>query len=533
MSGYLKYTPAQRLAWGRKMAVAKAVKNAGPVSGFGAYRNVASSARRAPRMVRKPARSQRTRRGIKGRGDYDMDTGSIRAGDYSHPSYHTPGSHNYKYHPSRFEGYGDYKEKKEKGSIGQRVGGAIGSGLGKGVELLIRGLTGFGDYHVAQNSLMDGGLSPPQIINSSNHGGFIVRHREYVGDINASVLFNLTSFPLNPGIASSFPWLSTVAAAFEQYKWRGVVWEFKSLSSDAVLSAATSSALGSVIIATEYNSLNANFPNKAAMNNHEFGNESKPSCDFLHPVECARSLTSVDLLYVRSGAIPAGADIRLYDLGKTEIATVGMQAASGVAGSCWVTYECELYKPQLPEPGVFDPLSDHFKISGATAAKPMLTNVAAIGNTIDGTIANGGDTYVFPPGLKEGQFMIFYNMEGTVASINIPAVTISAFGCSVSTIFKNGTAYLTQVPNATGTNTLLTFTAVVSLFQENASVVVNMSGALPTGAIVGDFIVTQLPDLMQLEQSDAPAVVDDASIEDEDEIPDAIVRFLKRKGIKL
>ena len=49
------------------------------------------------------------------------------------------------------------------GPIGEAIGTMIGGKLGHLVEKII----GFGDYRIQQNSLMKGGMSPAQVVNSS------------------------------------------------------------------------------------------------------------------------------------------------------------------------------------------------------------------------------------------------------------------------------------------------------------------------------------------------------------------------------
>lgn len=440
------------------------------------------------------------------------------------------------------KGYGAYssekKEKKEKGGIGERIGSTLGAGIGKGVHMLVKHLTGFGDYNVEYNSLMEGGLSPPEIVNSSKEGGIIVRHREYLGDINATTAFTLQAYQLNPGLVDSFPWLSTVASAFEQYKWRGVVFEYISLSSDAILSASTSSALGAVIMATEYNSLNDNFPNKAAMENHEFANSRKPSLNFMHPVECKKSLTSVDLLYVRAGDIPANADIRLYDLGKTEIATVGMQATSGVAGELWVTYEVELYKPQLASGVVPDnqlPKTDHFTIG--TVALPGNTPFGSVTplspsytNNLGGVITSSGTqgTYTFPPAAVGETFQIMYICAGGSVTIADPAVSI--YGGTLVQMYKNNTVTSVQ-PDSGSIGGLYVYIATVKPTTSTCSIKIDGGGfALLPSAALCDFYVNSMPGNVAEEEDS------ETSVEEVPPVPvisDEVRKYLELKGIKL
>lgn len=73
---------------------------------------------------------------------------------------------------------------------------------------------------------------------------FRISHREYVGDVvsGPSNSFTYKTYSLNPGNSSLFPWLSVISENFESYKFHGLVFEFKSMSADALNS--TNTALG-------------------------------------------------------------------------------------------------------------------------------------------------------------------------------------------------------------------------------------------------------------------------------------------------
>lgn len=364
-----EYTPAQKAAFAKKMAAARAAK-----------------ANKGPRGPKRPYTKKTTEGNI----------GSILGGTIG-------------------------------GALGGPAGSALGTVLGKGAHQLFTHLTGFGDYQINGNTLLDGGMSPPMIKNAVDKGGVIVRHREYLQDIDSTVLFTRLNFPINPGLPGTFPWLSTVASCFEEYKFRGLVFEFKSLSSDAVLSSATSSALGAVIMATDYNVLNPLFANKSQMENYEFANSAKPSLSFCHPVECKKSQTPNIPLYVRTPATAlAGSDQRLYDLGMFQVATVGMQAASGVAGEIWCTYEIEFYKPRLtPAPAT---LTDHFELQGTINGTNPFGTTAAIakGVSIGGSVSPlSTPDYQFPLSVTPGDlFQLSYlNVGATGAAITAPLVT--------------------------------------------------------------------------------------------------------------
>lgn len=396
MSNYDRYTEAQRKAWGAKMRAAKAAKA-------------------------KPPRGRR----VKGYGDYQ----------YPYPpQYYAPSPGITKAKAPR--------TKKSNKSIGQKVGGAIGAGIGLGAEQLVRWLTGLGDYEIKQNALLKEELPP--MINKSNKGGTLIRHREYLGDIVTSSVagqFNNTVYPLNPGLDTTFPWLSQIAANYEQYSLEGVIFEFRSMSADALNS--TNTALGSVIMATEYDSLQPDFTNKAEMENHEFGASCKPSCDMLHPIECAPRQTTITELYTRSGANPSGSDIRLYDWGKFQIATTGFQGTSVNIGELHVTYQVRLLKARMfSSLGSFNGSYSSYTENGVSASVPLDDlNTNAIYDTIGMSIDPVGNTIGFPIlSLPQTYYCtLLWQRNGGSASANVTFPTFSFTNCISYQLSPNNT----------------------------------------------------------------------------------------------
>lgn len=228
------------------------------------------------------------------------------------------------------------------GSMFGPIGGIAGTAVGG----ILDHLSGRGSYKLKKNTIAFGGTGPPTF--SHEGDGVVLVHREFLANVTSpGSSFALTAYPINPGIFGSFPYLSTVANSFEEYIMEGLVYEFKTTSATAV--SSTNTALGVVIAATNYDPLDPLFQSKVQMEAYEFANSAVPCQSFLHPVECARNQTPLDTHFLRSGAIPTGADIRMYDLGTFQIATSGQQATS-VVGELWVTYHVRLLKPKLPNP---------------------------------------------------------------------------------------------------------------------------------------------------------------------------------------
>lgn len=376
---------------------------------------------------------------------------------------------------------------------GGPISSAVGSFLGGKIGHLIEKITGFGDYKIQSNSIMRGGMTAPQIINTTNKGGVVVRFREYLQDVPATIVFTNNVFYLNPGQQKTFPWLSTFAKNWQQYRWRGLIFEFGSTSSDAVLSSATSSALGTISMATDYDVLDTNYTNKREMLNTVFANSSKPSCSFIHPIECKRSQTPISVQYVRTGDYPEGGDPRMYDLGKFQIATEGMQAATGSIGELWVTYEVEFFKQQLGSAAY----TDMFAFSTVTAPFWLgtLQPTKLAGSTIGGTIGSDGTNsyYELPSYIAGGKYLFTYWVSGVSATIGICSPSVS--NGSLVDLWNAG-ASLLQFPAAGTSASGLMVQFVVEVSSSLCRVTFGTAN-VPTVANNGNLLVTLIAPNLQ------------------------------------
>lgn len=233
---------------------------------------------------------------------------------------------------------------------GSFLGGLVGMpGLGKSAGGLVSNILGLGDYEIKENVFMEGRL--PQVVNVPKAGGTVIRFQEYLSDIYTTAdianpdAFNIQTFLINAANPVTFPWLSQIAQNYEQYSFEGLLFQFKSTSADALNS--TNTALGSVMLATQYDVADDVFATKAEMLNYEYSNSIKPSDCCMHMIECAPGQTPVSELYTLNGAQPANTDARLFHLGRFAIATVGFQAANVNIGELHVTYQVRLMKPKI------------------------------------------------------------------------------------------------------------------------------------------------------------------------------------------
>lgn len=244
--------------------------------------------------------------------------------------------------------------------IGSAIGGMYGGNTGATIGEKIGGLAhyvgrifGSGDYDVSAapttNSLFKGSGKLPYEANLSfGERSVRIKHKEYISDVlSASSVnsFSANNYQVNPGLAATFPWLSQIAPSYTSYKWHGLVVEFKSTSADSLNS--TNTALGTVIMATDMNAttFTAAFLNKQEMLNYQGSVATKPSHSALMGIECDPRDIPMSKLYTRTGAVPAGSDIRMSDMCSFAIATQGFQAANVNVGELYVIYDIELFFP--------------------------------------------------------------------------------------------------------------------------------------------------------------------------------------------
>lgn len=310
------------------------------------------------------------------------------------------------------------------------AGGAVGVAAGK----MIARITGFGDYKVERNSVSNGNSVPTF---RSGGEGMRICHREFLSDVMGSVGFSNTVYPLNPGLITTFPWLSLLAANFEEYDFHGLVFEYRPSSGTAV--SATSSALGIVILATDYDAANVPFTNKQQMESYEFSTSTVPFTACIHPVECARGRNVLNNLYTRTGSIPVNTDIRMYDAGNFQIAAVGMQSAYTV-GELWVSYDVSLNKPRLP---ASVPRAAYSRMR----ANPPATAVAAGPYGTSGLLIATDSNLGITPSSTNG-FYIPFAGKYFIVSLFKSATTITNVTTSIGTNLSAGANLLNNNTNS-------------------------------------------------------------------------------------
>lgn len=206
-------------------------------------------------------------------------------------------------------------------------------------------------------------------------GAIVIRHTEFVADIfgPADSFFNL-SYPLNPGMEKTFPWLSQVAQNFEEYEFKQLIFTYTSTITD--IGASSNGQCGTITMATDYNANHKPFADKAEMLAYAHSHSTKTTQNMIHGVECDPNKTSgAPRKYVRAFDLSNNEDLKSYDLGIFEvgIANIPNDLISQSLGELRVTYSVVLRKPKLF-------VSRGLGISKDFFVTPSKTTTGAVGN---------------------------------------------------------------------------------------------------------------------------------------------------------
>lgn len=252
----------------------------------------------------------------------------------------------------------------------------------------------------------------PQV--SSTRSGMSIRHIERILTVNGSTEFSLTQFSCNPGLDSSFPWLSAIATRFEKYKFRSLKFHY---------TPAAATAAGSVLLVFDFDPMD---PAPAsvidAMTYHDFAQTpiwqyATLGCD----------LRSGDMLPQKNTRFaPIAFDLNNYDVGNLFVITSGC-ADTNPIGYVEVEYTVDFMIHQISgasPSGVDDSwtsnsvgslhldsdIQDVVGSASVIVGTPAVTNKSKDGNQTD-IIHN------WPSGLRANAWKFTKNWYGTLTGV--------------------------------------------------------------------------------------------------------------------
>lgn len=368
--------------------------------------------------------------------------------------------------------------KKSSGfleGLGQKAGGFLGNLASKWL--------GMGEYEISQNSI----LKPSNVpVMHSFDNSVRLTHKEYLQDITATNAFSNQSFSINAGLSGTFPFLSALAQNYEKYIIHGLCFTFISNSANALNS--TNTALGSIIMACDYNALDSSFQTKQDALATTFSVSGKPSDNLTLAVECDPKIVGEVKKFVRSGSISgvSNASLNNYDWGNFQIMSQGQQATS-IVGELHVSYDIELIFPQSSVPRGLNLKVAKFHLNSLSNSNMLGGSQTTILNTLGVVLTS---TSITMPANSYG----LYNMEYVVLGDNTASLALTITNTSnvedVNTFDDSG---VNEVGNAGTTSVSLIKIYSFKLTDPTASGVITLSSAtLPANPTSGDLMITQI-----------------------------------------
>jgi hypothetical protein len=178
--------------------------------------------------------------------------------------------------------------------------------------------------------------STPKIFNGKRM--IRVSHRELVSTISGNLTFGVNQYYLNPGLSATFPWLSTIAGSFEQYRFSRLRFHY--------VTRAPTSYKGSILMAPDYDALDAIPSSEIIASQMDGAVEDSPWKEQNLNLNVSDMFPMGPRKYIRTGLI-SSTDLKTYDAGQVFVCAVTCDDVNAI-GKLWVDYEVELHIPQNP-----------------------------------------------------------------------------------------------------------------------------------------------------------------------------------------
>lgn len=241
----------------------------------------------------------------------------------------------------------------------------------------------------------------PQV--SSTADSCHIRHRELISLVVGTDPYNVSTVPINPGLKSSFPWLSLMAQGWEEYAFNSLKFIY--------VSRTNSVTVGSFMMAFDYDAADAAPQTEEIITNYAGMVDNMPWVNF----ECHAQKNSLNGFvkrhYLRTGPVSPNLDIKTYDVANFFFATSAGGPDSPLNwGKLYVEYDVNFYIPQLPSTGV-PPFGGSIVAGGGGITPAVPFGPAPQVNPSASGISMGTDSTLTL--LNPGSYVLSYQFEGT------------------------------------------------------------------------------------------------------------------------
>jgi len=282
----------------------------------------------------------------------------------------------------------------------------------------------------------------------------VVANEEFVGAVTVAAQpnFNNTPYPINPGQALLFPWLSKQAAQWEKYQFRKLEFFYRREVSEF----ATAGQAGKVIFSVDFDASDPPPASKQQMEDTIPHRDAMPCENFSLDLP-ARELHGSNMLakYVRIAGLPGGSDIKTYDVGNLNVATQGVTSNVEV-GELRVRYVCEFMVPVL-ENSAGAPANNQValfsqsNVASSATGVPFNPAIATVETNGLGAVNNNGGN----PGnilLPAGNYLVDVDVSCVQSATGLALLTtgqITVFGTPDSPLMTCGIPGVATMQTAT------------------------------------------------------------------------------------
>lgn len=282
-------------------------------------------------------------------------------------------------------------------------------------------------------------FATPQLVRepkiNSSRAGTTITHREFLGDVTGSVAFDIDkALDINPGLSATFPWLSTQASGWEQYRFRKLDFE--------LVTRAPTTATGGIYLAPDYDVLDSDPSSELQISTYRDTTEDACWKDQTCRLDPAAMFPMGPRKFIRDGLV-SSADLKSYDAGRFYVGTVG-QADTTAVGKLWANYVVDFFVPQT-----------------GNAVAPAVRDFAQFNQSTNQTLAHGVAELINFPGTVTNAIGISSDGNGNFtlpkgnwlvsATVAMHGGTSAAQEISLE-VLKNG---LSLSPKALGVNDIV------------------------------------------------------------------------------
>lgn len=230
-----------------------------------------------------------------------------------------------------------------------------------------------------------------------------VRNRELISSVAGSSAFTVqNTFPLQPGMATTFPWLSTMAQCWEEYEFHALKFEY--------FTRTGSNVPGSMMLTPDYDASDPAPVSEQVASSYMGSAEDAPWKDIVCILPKKDLSAQIRNRFTRMGPLAANLDIKTYDAGNLFVCSVDGTAVNW--GKLWVEYDVEFRIPQLPSQGASLPTGGGVTGNATTGANP-LGLVPIVDPQATGFTVNNGSVITFQ---NPGDYEISLLLIGTAIS---------------------------------------------------------------------------------------------------------------------